>query len=143
MTNPKPREVILGNFKNAEVMTPPDLGRAMACLTAVSNIELLDSSFFEDRCYATLHASAIQRFLRAVRQGVLDVAVSLAESDKVVVLADFDEFSRDDPSPTEDNNYSTPEEVLRLPGRKRLRCLPMLSNRISPRNLPEYVKQAW
>lgn len=39
--------------------------------------------------------SSEQRFVRAVRRGVLDVTASLAEADEVVVLADFDGLTRD------------------------------------------------
>lgn len=141
-TNSKPEEKISGDFKNAGVVTPPHLRRAMVRLVRVSNLELVDISSFGGRCYLTLHASAVQRSVRAVRRGVLDIADSVAEADKVVVLTYLDELDRDALSPTENNKCSTPEEVLRSAGQKRLRCLSMLSSRIPSRNLPEYAKQA-
>lgn len=53
-------------------------------MTGVSNVELLDVSFYRGCCFATLQAVAVQRFVRAVRRGVLDVAAAGTEADKVV-----------------------------------------------------------
>ena len=72
-TNPRPKEVILGNLRNTGAVTPPELRRAMSRLTGVSSVELLDISFHGGRCYATLHAAAVPKFTRAVRRGVHDV----------------------------------------------------------------------
>ena len=142
-TNPRPKEVILGNLRNTGAVTPPELRRAMSRLTGVSSVELLDISFHGGRCYATLHAAAVPKFTRAVRRGVLDVTDPVTETDRVVVLDDFDELGREALSTMEKAKCATQAEVRRLAARKRLRRLKMLSNRITPRRLPDFAKQAW
>lgn len=89
-TNLRPEEVTLGNFENALAGTSPNLRRAVARPTGISNVELLDLSFFGGCCYVTLHDAAVKRFVWAVRWEVLDVASSATEADKVVEPADFD-----------------------------------------------------
>lgn len=124
-------------------MALPDLCRANTCLTVVSTVELLNLSSHGGHCYANVHAAAVRRLARAVRRGEVDVAPSVAEGDQVVVLAGFDKLSQDDLSPMENNKCSTPEEVLRVAGRNRLRRLEILSSRFMQRRLPEFDKQAW
>lgn len=94
-TNSRPTELIFRDFKNAGAVTPSDLRKSMARLTGVSNVELVDISVYGGRCSVTLHAKTVQNFVREVPRVVFDVAASVAESEKVVVPVDFDEFSRD------------------------------------------------
>ena len=115
----------------------------MSRLTGVSSVELLVISFHGGRCYATLHAAAVPKFSRAVRRGVLDVTDPVTETDRVVVLDDFDELGREALSTMEKAKCATQAEVRGLAARKRLRRLKMLSNRITPRRLPDFAKQAW
>lgn len=89
-----------------------------------------------------MHAAAVPRFVPAVRRK-LDVAASVADADKVVLLAAFDELSLLALSRAGNNRCVTPEEVLGVAGRKRLRRLNLLIIQVTPRHLPEYVKQAW
>lgn len=63
-TNLRPVEAILRSINNEKAGTPPDLRRA-ASLTGVSNVELLDISLHGGRCYITLHAAGVQRFIQA------------------------------------------------------------------------------
>ena len=61
----------------------------------------------------------------------------------MVVLDDFDELGREALSTMENAKCATQKEIRRVAARKRLRRLKMLSNRIMPRRLPEFAKQAW
>lgn len=60
-TNPTPKDVILGNLGNAGAVAPSDPCRAMARLTRVSNVELLDTSFFKSPCNVTLQGARSRR----------------------------------------------------------------------------------
>lgn len=91
--NLAPEEVVHGNFRTIGAVTRPDLRRAMAPLTGITNLERLGSSFFGGRCYVTLRVAALQRFIWSVCWGVLDVLVDVAETEIVTVRVDFDEFS--------------------------------------------------
>lgn len=133
---PRPKEVILGIFSTTSAVTTPDRRRAKARLVGFSNLQQLDICIHGGGCYVTVHAAAVQCFIRSVRRDVFDDKADVAKVDKVTVLSDFDKFSPSALSAQEQKSCATPEEVTRLAGWEQLRRPSSLGKCSMPRRTP-------
>lgn len=74
----------------------------------------------------------------SVPRDLFNITATVAEVDRVVMLADFHDFSTEALSPNKYTSYSNPVLILR---RKRLCLLAPLLGRILLRRIPEYAEQ--
>lgn len=129
--NPRPKEVISGNFQNGGAVIVPDLHRAMARLTGVSNVEVFDTSFSKVAAMRLSTRWPLSSSCERSAEAFWTSRIRSQKTDKVVVLADLDELSRNALFHTENSYCSTAEQVLRVADLTRIHRLKMLAKHLT------------